>query len=230
MGRNVSWLLSAWLLVSSAMHAREVQSHGLLFEKWLRHTFFGGYEPKGYTQKWDIPAEVNLEHGHIPVNPKATKYGTPIGLGDAVRQFEIDEPFLLIVGFWEQVTPEEKRWVNVQAVRVEPEAWRRLWGDLTRADLDRLIAIIKDPALSLAEAREQVQALKKEKRYASSVIELNPKIDASQRRLQCSLRFSAFFDHLAPNANREVQEQPKVFGVSVPARFESAPRVLTPEK
>jgi hypothetical protein len=227
---GVGYLFAAWLFIFSAMQAREVQSHGLLFERWLRHTFFGGYEPKGYTQKWDIPAEANALHGHIPVNPKATKYGTPIGLGDAVRQFEIDEPFLLIVGFWEQVNPEEKHWVNVQAVRVEPADWRKLWGDLTRADLDRLIAIIKDPNLSLAEAREQVQLIKKEQRYAASVIELNPKIDTSQRRLQCSLRFSAFFDHLAPEAVREVQAQPMVFGVPVPARFDSAPRVITPEK
>jgi hypothetical protein len=207
-----------------------VQSHGLLFEKWLRDTFFGGYEPKGYTQKWDIPAAANPDHGGIPVNPKAIKYGTPIGLGDALRQFEIEEPFLLIAGFWEQVTPEEKRWVNVQAVRVEPEVWRTLWGDLKRSDLDRLVAVIKDKSLTLAQARERVKKIKAESPYTTSVIELNPKIDSSQRRLQCSLRFSAFFDHLAPKADRAVQERPKIFGQSVPGRFESAPRVITPEK
>lgn len=218
------------LLVAFGSFAREVQSHGLLFEKWLRDTFFGGYEPKGYTQKWDIPAAANPDHGGIPVNPKAVKYGTPIGLGDAVRQFEIEEPFLLIAGFWEQVTPEEKRWVNLQAVRVEPEVWRKLWGDLKRSDLDRLIAVIKDKSLSLAQARERVQKIKAEAPYTTSVIELNPKIDRSQRRLQCSLRFDDFFDHLAPKADRAAQEQPMIFGQRVPGRFESAPRVITPEK
>lgn len=218
------------LLVAAGSIAREVQSHGLLFEKWLRDTFFGGYEPTGYTQKWDIPAASNPDHGGIPVNPKAIKYGTPIGLGDALRQFEIEEPFLLIAGFWEQVTPEEKRWVNVQAVRVEPEVWRKLWGDLKRSDLDRLIAVIKDKSLSLAQARERVQKIKTEAPYTTSVIELNPKIDRSQRRLQCSLRFEDFFDHLAPKADRAALEQPKIFGQSVPGRFESTPRVITPEK
>ena len=72
--------------------------------------------------------------------------------------------------------------------------------------------------------------MKEEARYATSVIELNPKIDSSQRRLQCSLRFSAFFDHLAPNASREKQSSPKVFEVPVPAQFDSAPRIITPEK
>jgi len=203
---------------------REVQSHGLLFEKWLRDTFFGGYEPKGYTQKWDIPAEANTDHGHIPVNPKATKYGTPIGLGDAMRQFEIAEPFLLIVGFWEQVTVDEKRWVNVQVVRVEPEAWRKIWGDITRADLDRLIAVIKDKSLTIEQARTKAQEIKAAPVFQTAVITLNPKIDGSQRRLQCSLRFDAFFDHLAPQADRGEQEKPAVLGVAVPGRFESKPR------
>jgi hypothetical protein len=218
------------LLAAIELPALEVQSHGLLFEKWLRDTFFGGYEPNGYTQKWDIPAAANPDHGGIPVNPKAIKYGTPIGLGDALRQFEIEEPFLLIAGFWEQVTPEEKRWVNVQAVRVEPEVWRALWGDLKRSDLDRLVAVIKDKSLTLAQARERVKKIKAEAPYTTSVIELNPKIDSSQRRLQCSLRFSVFFDHLAPKADRAVQEHPTIFGQSVPGRFESAPRVITQEK
>ena len=61
------------------------------------------------------------------------------------------------------------------------------------------------------------------------MIQLNPKIDRSQRRLQCSLRFDAFFDHLAPQADRAVQKEPQVFGLPVPGKFSSAPRVLTPE-
>ena len=76
-----------------------MQNHGLLFEKWLRDTFSGGYEFSRYTQKWDIPASANKEHGRIPVNPNVSRHGTPIGLGDALRQIDIDEPFLLITGF-----------------------------------------------------------------------------------------------------------------------------------
>lgn len=218
------------ICAAGSLSAREVQSHGLLFEKWLRDTFFDGYEPKGYTQKWDIPAAANPHHGQIPVNPKATKYGAPIGLGDALRQHDIAEPFLLIVGFWQQVTPQEKRWVNVQAVRVEPKVWRSLWGELTRSDLEALEAVIKDKSLTLEQARKKAQQLKSEPRYQSAAIQLNPKIDRSQRRLQCSLRFDAFFDHLAPAADRAVQKAPQIFGVTVPGKFQSAPRVLTPER
>lgn len=217
------------MLAAAWAQGREVQSHGLWFEKWLRDTFFGGYQPAGYTQKWDIPASANRDHGGIPVNPKAVKHGSAIGLGDALRQFEIDEPFLLILGSWEQASASRKRWVNVQAARVTPDAWRRLWGGITRAHLQRLDAVIKDKSLSLEEARARAQAMKSGEPYASSIITLNPKIDRSQRRLQCSLPFDAFFDHLAPDAPRGRLDQPSLFGVPVPVEITSAPRVIQPD-
>lgn len=208
--------------------AREVQSHGLLFEQWLRKTFFGGYEPESHTQKWDIPAAANANHGRIPVNPKAAKHGTPIGLGDALRQFDIDEPFLLIAGFWEQATPQEKRWTNAQAVKVTPEQWAKLWQPVTRADLEKLESVIKDRSLSLEAARARAQEIKTQFPFTAAVIQVNPKIDSSQRRLQCSLRFGDFFKHLAPAVSPAPQSSPQVFGVALPARFESTPRQFSP--
>lgn len=225
-------LMTISLLVATAS-AREVQSHGLLFEKWLRDTFFGGYTPADYTQKWDIPAAANPDHGRIPVNPKAIKYGTPIDFGDALRQFEIvekNERFLLIVGFWDQVTKTEKKWVNVQAVEIKPASWAALWKPVTRADLDRLIVVIKDKSLTLEEARRRAKEMKGLPPFTESVMQVNPKIDGSQRRLQCSVRFDDFFKHLAPGADAARQGEPKVFGVPVPAKFESAARTIVPEK
>ncbi len=221
-------LITSEFALPSPSIAREVQSHGLLFERWLCSTFFGGYEPKGYTQKWDIPAESNPDHGRIPVNPKAAKYGASIGLGDALRQYEIKEPFLLIVGFWKQVTPEEKHWIHVQAVTVESDAWAGLWRPIARVDLEKLTAVIKDQSLSLEEARRRAQAIKSQPPFTEAVIQVNPKIDASQRRLQCSLRFEDFFRHLSPESSTAPQSNPQVFGVPVPAQFESAPRKTSP--
>jgi hypothetical protein len=92
----------------------------------VRTTFFGGYKPAGYAQQWDIPAAANREHGGVPVNPKVSKWGSPLDLGDARRQFRIDEALLFVIGFWEQDC-DEKRFVNIVAPRVEPARWRRLW-------------------------------------------------------------------------------------------------------
>jgi hypothetical protein len=217
---------SAWFVLAKPPEVRrEVQRHGVVFEEWIRDTFFGGYRPPDYTQRWDIPANVNTNHGGIPVNPKAAKFGTPVDLGDALRQFDIQEPFLLIVGFWQQ-DGAVKRFVNVQAVRVEPEQWRRLWGSVTRTDLERLDALIKDSSRDVLAARREAQAMKRRPPFTEAVIQVNPKIDANQRRLQCSLRFADFFTHLAPEAERGKTNSPKLLGVPLPSEVVSPPRAF----
>ena len=138
--------------------AREVQHHGVVFEAWVRDTFFEGYRPSSYSQKWDIPASANRAQGGIPVNPKAIKYRGAIDLGDAIRQIKIDEPFILLAGFWQQ-EGKQKRFVNLTAPRIEPATWKKLWGPVTLADVQRLDTVIKDPAKTPDEARAAAQAI-----------------------------------------------------------------------
>jgi hypothetical protein len=223
-----------FLLTLLALHpaqAREVQNHGLWFEHWLCDTFFAGYRAPNYTQKWDIPAAANPHHGHLPVNPKAIKYGSPIGLGDALRQFDIstqNESFILILGFWEQANPHTKRWVNLQAPTISPSQWQRLWHPITRTDLEKLDRVIKDNSLTIEQARAAAQAIKNQPPFNQAIITLNPKIDKSQRRLQCSLSFQAFFTLLCPTANRDRQPSPSLWGKAIPALPNSAPRQFSP--
>lgn len=219
-------ILAAGLLTTPRAAAEEVQRHGLVFEQWIRATFFDGYVPPSPTQKWDIPAEANLRHGGVPVNPKAAKYRTPVDLGDALRQYEIAEPFILVVGYWVQ-EGGEKRFVNIVAPLVAPDTWRKLWGPVTRADLEKLDALIKDRSLDYLEARKQAHAMKSRPPFSEAVIVLNPKIDATgQRRLQCSLRSDDLYAHLAPDAPRGVQKTPSLWGVPFTARVPSPPRAF----
>ncbi len=205
--------------------ASEVQAHGLAFEQWLEDTFFGGNRPSSPTQKWDIPAEANRRFGGIPVNPKAAKYGSPVGMGDALRQFDVNEPFLLIIGYWRQ-EGDDKRFVQMVVRRVEPAEWRALWGPVTRSDLERLQAVVMDRSLSIGEARTRAKTIKNAAPFTEAVIQVNPKIDRSQRRLQCSLRFGDVFRHLAEGGSSEPLPEVKVFGVPVPKLFRSPARVF----
>ena len=217
------FLLVALLLTCFSARAREVQNHGVVFEKWIRDTFFDGYTPKSYTQKWDIPASANKRFGGVPVNPKATKYRTPVDLGDALRQFKIDEPFIFVIGYWQQ-EEEKKRFVNVVAVRLEAKEYRKLWGDIKIEDLEKLDNLIKETP-DYREARRLAQAMKKTAPFNTSIIKLNPKIDSkSQRRLQCSLSFKDVFKTLAPMANPAIQESPLLWGVPVLPEFDSPAR------
>jgi hypothetical protein len=219
-------LLAGALLPVTVTSAQEVQQHGLVFEQWVRDTFFDGYVPAGYTQKWDIPAEINRRYGGLPVNPKAIKYRTPVDLGDALRQFDINEPFILVIGYWVQ-EGTQKRFVNIVAPVVSPETLRRLWGDITRADLEQLDDLIKDRSLDYREVRQRAQALKKKPPYNTSLITLNPKIDSKgQRRLQCSLSFSKVFQHLAPEADPGEQNPPSLWGVPFTNTITSGPRTF----
>jgi hypothetical protein len=209
---------------AASLAAQEVQQHGLVLEQWVRDTFFDGYQPTHYTQKWDIPASANKRFGGIPVNPKAAKYGTPVDLGDALRQRKIAEPFILVVGFWRQ-DGDEKHFVNLIAPRIEPATWEKLWGPVTLADLERLDAVIKDKSLSPAAARAAAQKIKNAPPFTQSIIVVNPKIDSkSQRRLQCSLRFADVFKYLAPDADRAPQDRPTLWGVEFPQPVASKPR------
>jgi hypothetical protein len=219
-------LSSILCLLACALHAAEEQAHGVAFEQWVRDTFFEGYQPASYTQTWDIPAEANLKHGGIPANPKATKFGMPIDLGDALRQFSVAEEesaFLLVAGFWDQ-NGDVKKWVHGLPVVVTAAQYRALWAPITRADLEKLDAVVKDKSLSLEDARAQAQAIKRKAPFSKAIMQVNPKLDAKQRRLQCSLRFGDFFHCLAPNVEPLRQEKPMIWGVAMPDAFKSPPR------
>jgi hypothetical protein len=214
-------------LAASLAHATEVQQHGLSFEHWVADTFFGGHRAAGPTDKWDIPAAANTQHGRIPVNPKATKYGEPVLLGDALRQYDINEPFLLIVGFWEQ-DGRDKKFVQSLTARIEPEQWRKLWAPVTRKDLEALDKLVKDTSRPIADVRREVLKRKKQPPFSQAVIQLNPKIDKSQRRLQCSMSYVRLFKNLAPDRDRKAQSFAEIFGHRIPPITTSPPRTSIP--
>lgn len=214
-----------FLWSASLSHATEVQQHGLSFEHWVADTFFGGHGPSGPTDKWDIPATANTRHGRIPVNPKATKYGEPVLLGDALRQYDINKPFLLIVGFWEQ-DGRDKQFVQSLVARIEPERWRKLWAPVTRKDLEAMDKLVKDTSRPIADVRREVLKRKKQAPFSQAAIQLNPKIDKSQRRLQCSISYVRLFKSLAPSRDRKAQPFAGIFGRRIPSVPASPPRKL----
>jgi hypothetical protein len=210
-------------LLALPARASEVQQHGLSFEQWVADTFFGGHRPSGRTDKWDIPASANKRHGRIPVNPKATQYGEPVLLGDALRQYDINEPFLLLVGFWEQ-EGRDKKFVQSLVARITAQQWRSLWAPVTRRDLEAMDHLVKDTSFSIDEVRREVLRRKKQPPFSEAVIQLNPKIDPSQRRLQCSISYVRLFGNLAPGRSRKAQPFAEILGRRIPPVRASWPR------
>lgn len=207
----------------------EVQIHGFTFEKWVRDEFFGEYEGD-YMQKWDIPADHNTStkvpkaSRYISVSIKTAKYGSPIGLGDILRQRIIDCDFLLIVGFWRQRSPKEKWIEDIGVCRFNAAQWNSLWGSLTLAQLQAIDTVVKDTSLPYQTARAKVRAWKNSTtEVGTSRIVVNPKIDSkSQRRIQCSLPFSVFWQHAGRDP--EQSDAPTLFSFRFPNPIVSGPR------
>ena len=211
----------------------EVQIHGFTFEKWVCDTFFEGYSGN-YMRKWHVPAEQNssdlvpLAWRGLPVSIKTAKYGSPIGLGDVLRQRQIDEPFLLITGFWRQRTAAEKWIEDIGVVAFPPGAWSALWGQLTLEDLRVIDAVVKNMDLHYSHVRLEARAWKKATQaLATSAFVVNPKIDSkTQRRIQCSLPFKAFWT--AVGREPKPQDLPELFGLPFPNPISSSARTFAP--
>lgn len=210
----------------------EVQLHGFDFENWVKKTFFADFAVS-YSSKWDVPAEFNRlevvpqEFRHLPVSIKTCKNRCPIGFGDALRQFSINEDFLLIVGFWEQ-SGANKNFVAVEAAKILVQDWESLFSPLTEKDIILLDATIKNRANNYRDVRKSAQEIKKS--FPPIKIVLNPKIDSkTQRRLQCGVPSNVFWKEFAkkePYRNIECS----LFGKRVPNPFVSGTRVFKPKE
>jgi hypothetical protein len=207
----------------------EVQAHGFTFEKWVRDTFFDGYSGS-YMQKWDIPPDANthpsvpIAFRGIPVSIKTAKLGSPIGLGDVLRQRQIDAGFLMIAGFWRQRTTTEKWIEEIGVVHFPGVKWVELWGQLSIDHLREIDAVIKDMDHHYSIARQRAKSWKASlAEVLSAKLVINPKIDSkSQRRIQCSLPFEVFW--AATGRNPQPTDHPKLFGVQFPNPISSSAR------
>lgn len=207
----------------------EVQRHGFDFQQWVIRSFFAPFQ-EHYTAKWDVPSESNSSQAvpdalrALPVSIKTCKNGSPVGFGDALRQFALDEDFLLIVGFWEQAGPF-KNYIATEAVKVTVAQWRRLLDPITANALHELDVMIKDRTLHYSKVRELARVRKSQRPFSDARMVLNPKIDSKvQRRLQCSLPFEVFWEMAGKQPYSNVKSS--LFGRAVPNPFSSQPRTF----
>ncbi|WP_395715615.1 hypothetical protein [Prosthecobacter sp.] len=206
----------------------EVQSHGFTFEKWVKQQFFGGYEGS-YMQKWDVAAEHNNSvripecFRNLPVSIKTAKRGSPIGLGDVLRQRQIDQPFVMIVGFWEQTSKTEKRITEVGYARFTADTWESLWGELCVDQLRELDRVVKNLNEHYSTVRQKAKLWKVQAVVRSCKIVINPKIDSKvQRRIQCSLPVDIFWQFASQD--KQTNAEVTLWGAAFPNPIISPPR------
>ncbi len=200
-------------------HAR--QQHGIDFEQWFLETFLESYYVEGHTGKWDATRvkyrdefkKFTSVFEGLPISIKTCKKGSPIGFGDALRQYTVAEDFLLVVGFW-----EGKRFISVQVVVVSQESWHELFlGTVSKEELqnDKLSSDdfgekLKDFDSMIKNRDDDYKIVRKKAKaekgsFPQMDIVLNPKIDSKgQRRLQCSLPNKIYLNTLGKRSARAI--------------------------
>jgi hypothetical protein len=192
----------------------EVQAHGKLWEKELAISVYKLTEAElrgiDYTATHDIPGELNRMDPGTNISVKTSCSENNVGMGDALRVYDTmasGHPIHATVLFYDQDcnarTKTVKRIVEVNLTGSTSE----LFGTVTRADLVTLNTLIhavprelrgriviegkKVSAPSVqrtAYLEKQVELLGK-----TGAIYLNPKLDETNCRLQCSFnRFKKF--------------------------------------
>lgn len=166
----------------------EVQKHGFIFEEWIKEVLGVDNLAYNYTQKWDVP-------GEIPVSVKCMGMTNALEFGSTVRIWEIDEPFTIVIGRWEQ-RGTTKIIRSIDEITITLNILRRMRGSITIEELRNFDARIKRfPAgedgqiAGIAFAK----AWKRERENRMGLLTITHKIDSKdQRRIQCNLNYTNY--------------------------------------
>lgn len=166
----------------------EVQIHGFAFEKWIKGVLGVDRPDSKYTQKWDIP-------GKIPISIKCIGKTNALELSSALRFWENDKPFLLIVGRWEQ-EGKCKKIISIDEILMNNMIISKLKGNLTLSELNEFNSrIVSFPAgkTGQREGITYAKKWKKENAHKIGLITITHKIDSkNQRRLQCNINYQNY--------------------------------------
>lgn len=204
------FVLLLLLVAAATAPARTPEAAQTTLERWVRTTFFPGARPAEHGARWDIPAEANTRVLGLPVRIAAGPVGGALDLGDAVRQYPTEDPFLLVAGYW-LADDRGARFVEVHAVRISPESWRELWTPVAFADVLRFDDLCRDPARPSEETRRLALRWRAEPPYSAAAIQLLPRLEARQRRLNALLRPEDF--RRLPGADSSPTSAPTLWGV-----------------
>jgi len=200
--------------------ADEEQAHGVFFERKVIDQLL----ERSYTAEWDIPAEGNRSHPGVPVSIKFIQVGRAVYFGDALRQRAIDRPFDLVIGFYKPDAARNVAMVHgVYVISVDPDCWRALWGKVTRKDLEELRDAIH--GIPLEDAQKLAKERAGELRALSNGMKINPKVNADQRRIQCSMDYEMFCEKFLDDPDPPPQSDPVLWGKPFPHEISLGKRV-----
>jgi len=226
----------------------EVQAHGKTWEKEIAMNVFKATEHElkqvHYTATHDIPAAINHLEPDTSISVKVSCSENSIGMGDALRVFDTvssgHKIHAVVLLYKQDCAALTKTMTRILEVDLTGSV-RELFGSITRKDLQDLNELIhavpqalrkrivvdgkKIPQESVqrsAYLAKQVELLEK-----TGAIFLNPKVDETNSRLQCS--FNKFQKFLTDYPERlKAQTSTENFrGGTITKVIDSSPRKFT---
>lgn len=169
----------------------ERQAHGFIFEDDIinKYNIQKNYD---YIGKWDG----YLASG-IPVSIKHIKQGNAIDLADLFRQAAITEEFILIIGFYNDITPDD-----IYILHFPTGQWHNYFLDVSSFEdkfKNALASVSNDSSDDAKWSSLRKECVKFWKQNTNSYITVNGKRDhKTQKRWQCSINKTNFFKEFLP--------------------------------
>lgn len=213
----------------------EVQQHGVIFEDIIVRAITGlskeDYQSKltnAYTASMDIEKGIESDTNH---SIKTSKEGKSVGCGDILRFVDHCKKteFIMIVGAWQQVTPEVKKYDCIYEFYINPTHYDILWKKITKEVLEPFVNYVK--AIESGKAAQLAnRKIWKEHRqniydtYGRGLCAIDAKIDSkTQRRVQCSFKI----DELIKSGITYRKYETEYKGIALPYEQNSTARQFT---
>jgi hypothetical protein len=168
------------------------QKHGFVFENDIRKSVFNLPEQSNDTNIHDIPSNQNKLNSNENCSIKTTGSQT-ICCGDIIRfyNYNFDEKHTIIVILYYQ-TETHKIIKNIYEIDYNKKCHELLFGNLPKEEIYKYVEGVKSipKIIKGQEAKKIYNYLiekKKLKKIYNNIIQINPKVDSSQSRVQCSI-------------------------------------------
>lgn len=197
----------------------EVQNHGFIFENWVKDVLGVKKLACNYTQKWDVP-------GETPISVKFMGLTNALEFGSAVRMWEIDRTFTLVVGRWKQIGPK-KIIRSIDEIDIDPEILSKMRGSITLEELrdfDKNIKLFPRGKEGQQRGIAYAKRWKLERKDRFGLLTITHKIDSkNQRRVQCNINYKNYIKLFGPPSkkvefrgeifNKEIDHSARKFGI-----------------
>jgi hypothetical protein len=169
---------------------KQSQNHGFKFEAMIREKVFDLQPNSNDTNIHDIPCQDNKFNPNENISIKTTGSNS-ICCGDILRFYNYDfrQVNTIIVISYKQIE-DYKIIQNIYEIDYNKDCHNILFGNISKEDIEKYVKGVKSIPLNVkgSEAKNIYDYLNEKKKLSNNnLLQINPKVDSKQSRVQCSI-------------------------------------------